>query len=70
MSLDEKGRCCGRKPLVYKSRWTLDGPHRFCFRCDRAYDIEENVQKPNWAWRQLPSGEWERKTNKPMVDKS
>ena len=58
-TLDEKGRCCGRKPLVYKRP-----PLRFCFRCERAYALEENEQIPNWAWRQLPNGEWKCQTNR------
>lgn len=45
MKLDEKGRCCGRKPLTYKR----PQPHFFCFRCSRSYDIDGN-QIENWAW--------------------
>lgn len=49
--LDANGRCCGRKPLEYKSRWsTAEGAHRYCPRCDRAYHITENRQIKNWAW--------------------
>lgn len=58
--LDEKGRCCGRKPMVYKSTWsTADGPHRYCPRCSRAYHLTENVQLHNWAWKKLPDGTFE-----------
>lgn len=65
MKLDEKGRCCGRKPMVYKSRTsTSTGPHRFCVRCDRAYDLEENKQIPNWAWKRLPDGTFECQTSR------
>lgn len=64
--LDDKGRCCGRKPMAYKSAWsTSTGPHRFCGRCDRAYHLEENEQIPNWAYRKLSDGSFERQTNKP-----
>lgn len=52
MKLDDKGRCCGRKPMVYKSRHsTPEGPQRYCPRCDRAYDLEENQQIENWAYK-------------------
>ena len=51
MTLDEKGRCCGRKPLTYRSsRTNLIGPHRFCWSCDRAYHLTENRMIDNWAW--------------------
>ena len=51
MKLDDKGRCCGRKPMVYRGKHTTaDGPHRFCPRCDRAYSLEDNEQIPNWAY--------------------
>lgn len=51
--LDSKGRCCGRKPLVYKRD---GGPHRFCVRCDRAYPLDDDVQIANWAWRATDEG--------------
>ena len=57
MILDEKGRCCGRKPLVYKGKNTTStGPHRYCPRCDRAYDLDVNKQIPNWAWAKVEGG--------------
>ena len=64
--IDDKGRCCGRKPMVYKSRYsTSTGPHRYCPRCDRAYDLDTNDQISNWAWKQIPGTElFERQTNK------
>jgi hypothetical protein len=69
--IDDKGRCCGRKPFAYKSTWSTSlGPHRFCARCDRAYDLKENRQIGNWAWRQLPNGTWEPNPNKPMTEGS
>lgn len=55
-SLDEKGRCCGRKPIKYTSRWsTATGPHYFCDRCDRAFDLETKQQIENWAWKESGS---------------
>ncbi len=43
--LDSAGRCCGRKPLVYKR------PHHlFCSRCDRSFDPITKQQIVNWAW--------------------
>jgi hypothetical protein len=57
--LDEKGRCCGKKPIDYKSgRSTPGGPQLFCPRCDRSYNRVTKLQKPNWAWEQNESGEW------------
>lgn len=44
--LDDKGRCCGRKPIKYKR-----DPHYFCMRCDRSYDVYNFEQVENWAWR-------------------
>jgi len=43
--LDEKGRCCGRRPLFYKRPHA----HHFCSRCDREYG-EDGIWRPNWAW--------------------
>lgn len=64
MKLDDKGRCCGRKPLVYKRPVT----HLFCFRCDREFG-EDGEQRDNWAWRRNAAGEFERKTNKATSQK-
>lgn len=59
--LDEKGRCCGRKPMVYRGRQsTAEGPQRYCPRCDRSYDLAHNHQIPNWAWKLGPDGEFVR----------
>jgi hypothetical protein len=64
VELDDKGRCCGRKPMLYKSHnSTSTGRHRYCPRCDRAYDFEENMQIPNWAWRKEAS-EWKCNTSR------
>lgn len=55
--LDEHGRCCGRKPLVYKRDHGLNYPAgHFCVRCDRAYDAATGVQIPNWAFVQVDVG--------------
>ena len=43
--LDPKGRCCGKKPIVYKRE-----PHLFCDRCARAYDPNTGEQIANWAY--------------------
>lgn len=52
--LDAKGRCCGRKPLVYKRPIH----HLFCFRCDRDYD-PTGQQIENWAFKKCPGcGAW------------
>lgn len=52
-SLDEQGRCCGRKPLHYKTDRGLQrvrDPHHFCCRCDAEFDMD-GQQRPNWAWK-------------------
>lgn len=53
--LDDKGRCCGIKPLNYKR---APEAYRFCHRCDRAYDAN-GEQMPNWAWRMVEPGVFE-----------
>lgn len=52
IQLGPDGRCCGRKPLKYKR---IGGPHYFCDRCSRAYNLETGEWIPNHAW--LPNGE-------------
>jgi len=54
--LDEKGRCCGRKPLVYKNHGLYAVGHKFCSRCDRSFDLETDEQIENWAWVEMPRG--------------
>lgn len=54
--LDEKDRCCGRKPIVYKKQNIL-----FCHRCDKEFDKETKKQIPNWAWKQNPDGTFVKK---------
>jgi hypothetical protein len=60
MKLDNKGRCCGRKPLVYKraNRYAGYGPHLFCTRCCRAYGLESQEQIDNWAWKCDAAGQF------------
>lgn len=65
MPLDEKGRCCGRKPLVYRSpMWVSGGPQRYCPRCDSAYGLDDDEQIANWAWKRSSTGEWKCQTNR------
>ena len=47
--LDDKGRCCGRKPIHYKGR--LATRQLFCCRCDRSYDVDTKQQRENFAWK-------------------
>ena len=49
--LDQKGRCCGQKPIRYKRP-----PHLFCCRCNVEFDPETGIQRPNWAWVQSGDG--------------
>lgn len=49
--LDEKGRCCGRKPLVYKR----PEHHLFCCRCCAEFS-PDGIQRPNWAWLRTDDG--------------
>ena len=50
----QDGRCCGRKPLFYKTdyRTRARRPHHFCTKCDAEYDAE-GVQRRNWAWGEI-----------------
>ena len=50
-SLDDAGRCCGRKPIVYKREHFL-----YCHRCNAAYDLSTKHQKANWAWLAVEGG--------------
>jgi hypothetical protein len=53
LTLNDKGQCpaCKIKPLVYKRE-----PHKFCHRCDRAYDLATGAQIANWAWKTSDGG--------------
>jgi len=48
--LEEKGRCCGRKPLKYRRE-----SHLFCRRCCASFDYEGN-QIENWAYSRTIGG--------------
>lgn len=52
MNLGNKGRCCGKKPILYKGRYTAF-PQKFCPGCDRAYNPETGEQIDNWAWKKI-----------------
>jgi hypothetical protein len=58
-SLDQKGRCCGRKPIVYKR-----DRHLFCCRCDAAFGIDTGKQIPNWAYYALDDSRFEARTSR------
>lgn len=53
------GRCCGRKPITYKT----GGLRYFCDRCTREY-APDGKQQANWAFKLLPSGDFSR--DRPM----
>ena len=63
MTLDDRGRCCGRKPIVYKRHQGPGHPAGlFCASCDRAYDPATREQIENWAWfRHTNASEFQRK---------
>lgn len=61
--LDSKGRCCGRKPLLFQQ----PVPHYFCFECDRAFDLAGN-QIENWAWKADDDGLYVRRRNSTNVE--
>jgi hypothetical protein len=64
--LDDKGRCCGRKPLVYKRFQSAGHPAgRFCVRCDRCYDLQSGDQIPNWAYGRVEGGFIELRKSRP-----
>lgn len=47
MKLDDKGRCCGRKPIRYRGA----NAHHFCDRCERAFSVLTSEQIENLAWK-------------------
>lgn len=49
-TLDAKGRCCGRKPLVYKRPRAF----LFCQRCNREF-TPDGKQVQNFAWVHHPT---------------
>lgn len=57
--LDERGRCCGRKPITYKR------PHHFyCCRCDASFDPVDGKQVPNWAYYKVDDERFEVRTSR------
>lgn len=50
-TLDELGRCCGRKPLVYKR----PKHYLFCCRCNAQF-TPEGDQDTNWAFSSTGDG--------------
>jgi hypothetical protein len=60
-SLDERGRCCGRKPILYRSNRDhgADMPgigFHYCTRCDRSYSRGTLMQIADWAWKRNEQG--------------
>ncbi len=52
-SLDAKGRCCGRKPLVYKTYQGggIHPPFKFCTHCGSHFNMEgQQVEDNEWKW--------------------
>ena len=47
VQLDDKGRCCGRKAMVYMR----PSPYRFCPRCNRQFDFTTGDQVQNWSYK-------------------
>ena len=54
-TLNDRGQCCGRKPMVYKRP-----PHMFCPRCDASYSLD-GKQQENWAYARQTNGTFVRK---------
>ena len=58
--LDDKGRCCGRKPLIYKrdKRWSRTRDfHYFCCRCAREFNAD-GKQRQSFSWKLLADGQF------------
>lgn len=60
--LDGNGRCCGRKPLMYKRE-----NYRFCDRCNRSYHRYQDFQINNWAWKRREDGQFEYVTGRTRI---
>lgn len=46
--LDDKGRCCGRKPIYYKGMaWNspLGCPKKWCDRCNTTFNPETGIER-------------------------
>lgn len=60
MKLDDKGRCCGHKPIFYKGgSWCspLGSPKYFCTRCARDFG-PDGEQRENFAWVKNNAGDF------------
>jgi hypothetical protein len=53
--LNDKGQCCGRKPITYKRPKHI----LYCTRCSREFDPVTGEQFENWAWTQTAPGVFE-----------
>ncbi len=56
--MTEEGRCCGRKPLFYKTSRgmkVVKDAHYFCTTCDAEFGVD-GKQRANWAWIAKPQG--------------
>ena len=50
--LNERGQCCGRKPIVYKR----PHHHLVCTRCDAYFDPTTGEQIESWAYVKVNDG--------------
>jgi hypothetical protein len=50
--LNERGQCCGRKPIVYKR----PDHYLFCGRCNACFDPTTGEQIANWAYVKVNDG--------------
>lgn len=58
LSLDTKGRCCGRKPIFYKGgswRSPVDAPLYHCCECSAEF-WPDGHQRANFAWEEVAEG--------------
>jgi hypothetical protein len=58
LSLDAKGRCCGRRPIYYKGgswRSPLGAPMYHCCDCSAEFG-PDGKQRANWAWAAVEGG--------------
>jgi len=49
--IDDKGKCCGRKPTAHKGQGTYrHGRKKHCPHCDRYYDYDTGAPTENYTW--------------------
>ncbi len=53
--IDEKGRCCGKKPLEYTGK-RYSQEQKFCSRCCRSFDRQSGEQIENWSYLKVDGG--------------